>query len=325
MNPLKKVLNKLNGLHYRQEYLCLARESFPDPIHAYLVAGNKVIKDITNHHLFVGYSPLVFTLPCLNEINLAEAESIIISFSQTMLIPNGILSEKDALATIHFKKMQVKFVNCDTAYFYEGIKAKHRFTKSFRQFILQLNNNLYNRKPGNVFLQGNLYTQVQIAYAVPRKISLITVGDGELYNLFPTDLHGRLDEQFYLISLRQNGQACGQVQSTNRILVSEMNCEAYKTVYALGKNHMQPMRSKESFPFRNDHSSVLRLPLPASAIRYRELELLESFDHGIHRFLLFKIISVHQIEHDMATLAHIHNVYATWRHNSGLPGNYFFR
>src|SRR5688572_77975 len=107
MNPLKKVLNKLNGLHYRQEYLCLARESFPNPIHAYLVAGNKVIKDITNHHLFVGYSPLVFTLPYLNEINLSEAESIIISFSQTILTPNEILSEKDALATIHLKKCKL--------------------------------------------------------------------------------------------------------------------------------------------------------------------------------------------------------------------------
>ncbi len=54
MNFFKKFLNNLNGLHYSQEYLCLAQESFQQPLHAFLIDNGRVIKDITDLHLFVG-------------------------------------------------------------------------------------------------------------------------------------------------------------------------------------------------------------------------------------------------------------------------------
>ena len=78
MQLLQKLLNKFNGLRYKQEYLCLARESFQDPLHVYLISENKVIKDITNHHLFTGYSPLVFAFPSFNENNLVQYERLLL-------------------------------------------------------------------------------------------------------------------------------------------------------------------------------------------------------------------------------------------------------
>ncbi len=50
---------------------------------------------------------------------------------------------------------------------------------------------------------------------------------------------------------------------------------------------------------------------------------MESFDHGIHKLLLFKIVSGKLVKDDSATLAHIHNVYATWRHNKGFARQLF--
>ena len=325
MKLIKKILNKLNGLHYPQEYLCLAKESFTDPLHVYLVSSNKVIKDITNHHLFTGYSPLIFALPPFNEINLSQAENITISFTQAAFRPNEILSKRDVFATLHLKKMYDRFSSHNPIYFYEGIKAEHRFANSFHQFIFQLSNNLFNKKPGNVFLPGNLYKQVQVAYAVPRKISLITINQGTLFNLFPTDLHGQIDESYYLISLRRGGKAAQQVETTKKILISEIDSAFYKTTYALGKNHMQELKSKEQFPFSSVSSKILELALPQFALSYRELELIDSSDHGIHRLFLFKILGSRQIENKISTLSHIHNVYATWRYFKGLSGNYLLR
>lgn len=325
MKLVKKILDKLNGLHYPQEYLCLAKESFTDPLHIYLVSANKVIKDITNHHLFTGYSPVIFALAPFKEINLFQAEYITISFTQAAFKPNEILSKRDVLATFHLKKMYEKFAHYSTIYFYKGIEAKHRFANSFHQFILHVSNNLFNNKPGNIFLPGNLYKQVQVAYAVPRKISLITIKQGILFNLFPTDLHGQIDEGHYLISLRSGGKAAQQVETIKKILISEIDSTFYKTAYSLGKNHMQELKSKDQFSFNDKSSAILDLPLPKSAICYRELELFDSFDHGIHRLFLFKILSYSQIENQPATLSHIHNVYATWRHNKGLSGNYLLR
>jgi hypothetical protein len=88
---------------------------------------------------------------------------------------------------------------------------------------------------------------------------------------------------------------------------------------------MQTLKPKENFFFSGPLSEVFNLPLPNSVQSYRELELIESFEHGIHRLLLYKIISNHTIAKEPSTLAHIHNCYATWRYRKGLPGNYLFR
>ena len=58
----QKLLNKLNGLHYPQEYLCLAKETFENSLRVFLAADGNIIKDITNEHVFCGYNPLIFTL-----------------------------------------------------------------------------------------------------------------------------------------------------------------------------------------------------------------------------------------------------------------------
>lgn len=320
MRIFQKLLNKFNGLHYAQEYLCFAKESFPQPLHVYLVSHKQVIKDITNQHLFVGYCPLVFAFTGAD-----LPASIQLIFSQQVLQPNGFFSKKDALASLDLQQIKNQPVKNNSICYYEGTKGKHHFISAFHRFINDLYNEWYNKKPGNVFLHSNLYEQVQIAYAVPRNISLITAGNNELFNLFPTDLHGQIDEGHYIISLRIGGKACEQVEKTGQVLLSQVHCDAYKTVYSLGKNHMQELKSKDNFPFTQLLSEKFRWPLPKHVISCKELMLQDSFTHGIHKIMLFKIVSYQQFGAENATLAHIHNSYATWRYKNGLPGNYLLR
>ena len=320
---MKKILTKLNGLHYQQEYLCLAKESFQNSIHAYVVKDGQVIKDITNEHLFTGYSPLIFTL---RSSDLKEPFSTIeMCFSQRSLQPNDLFKKRDALAWLSLRLIQKQKIGSNEIYYYEGVQGQHHFLSFFHQYIIGLNNQVYNRKKENVFLNNALYKQVQIAYSIPRIISLITVGSGGLYNLFPTDLHGQVNEQYYVSSLRHGGKACKQVENAGRIVISQVHSDVYKTVYALGKNHMQELKPKENFFFSESQSSVFKLPMPKSLLSYRELELAGSFEHGIHKLFLYKIISSQAVRKDPSTLAHIHNCYATWRYRKGLPANYLLR
>jgi len=324
MKLLKKTLNKLNGLHYLQEYLCLARESFEQPLHAYIVDDGKPIKDITKLHSFVGYSPLIFSFSSPANASI-RSSTINIAFTQHELHPNGSFKQKDAVAMLCLKKIKEQKAGNETILYYEGLKGSHRFISPFHQFIIQLYNRLYHKKPGNVYLPANLYKQVQIAYSLPRNISMVTVGRNDRFNLFPTDLHGPVNEDLYIISLRHDGKACEQVISSGRILLSQVNSDFYKEAYALGKNHMQDWKEKENYPFSDGISAHLQLPLPRSALFYRELELQDSFIHGIHRVMLFKTLYRQRFQDNPSTLAHIHNVYATWRQNNRLPGNYLLR
>ena len=323
MTPVKKILNKLNGLHYRQEYLCFAKGSYTQPLHAYLVKDDCVVKDITYQHLFVGYSPLIFTFSKIPGIEFAE--SIRLIFSHRILHENDIFSKKDALASIDMKRVKEQLAGNNSISYFEGVHAEHHFLSRFHQLINSIYNQLYNKKPGNVFLPDNLYKQVQISYAIPRIISLITISNTGLYNLFPTDLHGQADKDHYIISLRVGGKACEQVESIGKLLISQVNSTAYKTVYRFGKNHIQELRSKDNFPFSQSLSENLQLPLPEDVISYKELVLINSFRHGIHKLLLFKIVSRHYIRPEKDELVHIHNSYASWRYKNNLPGNYLLR
>jgi hypothetical protein len=134
-----------------------------------------------------------------------------------------------------------------------------------------------------------------------------------------------VDEEHYIISLRTGGKAAAQVEAAGKLVISQLHSDTYKMVYALGKNHMQELKRESSFPFSGSWSAHFQWPLPQDIFSYKELMLQESFTHGIHKIFLFKMINQQQIKPAIATLAHIHNRYASWRHKNKLPGNYLLR
>jgi len=316
----KKLLNKLTGLHYNQEYLCFGKETFSQPLHLYLTTNNYIIKDITNQHLFIGYCPLLFAITAIE-----LPDNIRLTLINKFLSPNEQFSKKDAIGILNLKKIKKQDTGNMPASYYEGVDGTHHFISLFQQFINNIYNRLYNNRPGNIFLHTNLYRQVQIAYAIPRSISLITIGNEGLFNLFPTDLNGQVDEEHYIISLRTGGKALEQVEKICKVLLSEVDAQACKTVYIQGKNHMQEMKPPSGFPFSHLLSATFNWPLPEKVVSYKELIFTGGFVLGIHKILLFKIISYHQIQPGTSTLAHIHNSYATWRYKNNLPGNYLPR
>jgi flavin reductase (DIM6/NTAB) family NADH-FMN oxidoreductase RutF len=316
---VKKILNKFNGLHYQQEYLCLSMESLAAPLRAYIVANGIVIKDVTGFHLFVGYHPLVLAFPATETGSIDRVLNI--AFAQISLTPNEPIDQRAAIAWLRLLRI-ASFD--DRILLYKGTWGAHRFVSTFHQIIIQIHNNLYNRREGNVFLKNNLYKQVQVAYSIPRKICLVTLRINDHYNLFPTDLHGEVADR-YIISLRANGKACEQVLAARKIVVSDIRSSAYRKVYALGKNHMQPPKEQSHFGF-NSHSRKFNLPLPEDVLFYRELELENSITCGIHRLLLFRIVFEEKTsDEQQSTLGHIHNCYATWRYNHKISSNLLLR
>lgn len=321
MEVLKKLLGKLTGWHYPQEYLCLAREQYTQPLHAYTVHGGRIQCDITHHHLFVGYCPLILALPGA----LARDAVLDICFFQQPQSPNANVEARSVVASLQAERVHQQVHNGNEIIYYQGVKSHHRFLSPVQQWIIGLQNELYNRKVGNVYLHNNLYKQVQVAYALPRTVSLITVGGAEGYNLFPTDLHGPLGETYYLLSLRSAGKACAQVLAAGRALLSDVEAASYRDVYRLGKNHMQALKEREAFPFSEEQSLLWKLPLPRAAVRYRELQVLDTWQAGIHTVMLTQVVRQQEVRAQAATLAHVHNSYATWRYKKGLVSNYLLR
>ena len=82
----QRLLSRFNGLHFSQEYICFGQELFHQPLFAYLVNQEKVIKDITGLHAFVGYCPLVYAIPSA----ITREPYIRLAFSAEARQPNDI-------------------------------------------------------------------------------------------------------------------------------------------------------------------------------------------------------------------------------------------
>jgi hypothetical protein len=322
MKLLAKILQKMNGLHYKQEYLCLRMETFHPILHAYIVNNSNVVAEVTNSHAFVGYHPLILAFPDLA----IEDDKIHLMLSPRSIADGRAIDQKETVANLTLGKLRTQQAGQTLVSYYEGLQGSHRFIGKISQYAGSLYNQWFNKKPGNVYLEGNLLRQVQIAYALPRKISLITVeGLPSTYNCFPTDLHGDAGPGNYIISLRHQGKACRQVMNSEKILLSQMDAGQYKTVYQLGKNHMRDPGSKEQYPFGKELSDYLKLPVPQQATGYRELQLTDSFEQGIHRVMLFREINRKLLSNPPSTLGHVHAAYASWRDKKGQEGNYYLR
>jgi hypothetical protein len=319
----------LTGIGIKQEYLCLALEDLADTFTVHLTTrdGERSL-DVTRAHLFLGYSPLIMALPLAGDDAAARAGEICLSFNATGFRIDarwrGFSASRASVARLQLARIGERRMGENQVVFYAGVFGWHRLLGSFHRVMNDWLQRLKKKPAGNVPLHGNLYEQVRIAYAMPRMISLVSVGDSSRMNLFPTDLHGPAGDAHYLGSLRVGGRACEQVEAARRIVIADVDAAAFQSVYGLGKNHMRALADPGGFDLHATPSATLAIPLPAAVLQYRELEWYDSFDWGIHRLFCYRTLHREKVA-DGKRLAHIHHCYAQWRADTGLRTEYLLR
>jgi hypothetical protein len=294
----------LTGLYIPQEYICVGAEQLSPTLKIVLTKNGSDHLDVSHTHLLLGYKPLVIAIAYTNEQIDFTAENVVLNFYSE--------DHSSKIAQLSLHRLREEKYEGSLVVFYEGTYGKHQLILKHQQFFNSLFLNFTRKSKSNISLDGNLYEQVRIAYSLPRIIGLITVGDHENVNLFPTDLHGEINSSYYASSLRIGGEALKQVEYFKRILISEVDTSIHEVAYGLGKNHMRSLMPLKNFPLSHERSDQLNLPIPLQAGTYRELELIDSWDIGVHRILIYKIISKKKIK-SIHTLAHIHQYYAQWR------------
>jgi hypothetical protein len=330
----RKLRKLLTGLSLPQEYICLDQQLFTQPFSVYLSFPKaKQFANVTGKHIFLGYKPLVIGLFFETGEDIAKTvgdqEILSLSFQLGDFIPDGewrgIPASKSSVARLTINKIKSITLGNYTLLLYEGVYGEHHFINGFHQLMSNVRERFSRRKEGNVSLEKNLYDQVRIAYAMPRNISVISVGDGKgKVNMFPTDLHGPIGDEFYAGSLRLNGKANEQVERYRQIVISQVSASSYQQVYAMGKNHMQELRDENIFDLHIERSKTFELPVPSAMQQYRELRLLNSFDIGIHRVHMYETVYCSG-RLPQSVLSHIHLYYGQWRQDHHLNTEMLFR
>ncbi len=317
---IKKLLkNFFTGLTLSQEYICLDKTLFKDPLSVSFITDDNSF-EVTTTHLFLGYKPLIIGIVLER---LSEEAALLSNRLYGRL--NFQYGESDStVGSISMKKINKIALGESDVYLFEGIEGNHHFLNRFYKSINNLRQRVLFRKSGNIDLPGNLYDQIRIAYSTPRVISLVTVSDGTKINLFPTDLHGPVGKKFYMSSLRISGRANDQVEKYRNIVISEVHAIRFKQTYLLGKNHMKELGDAREFELYPQKSVSFGFPLPLGVSRYRELKQIQSWDHGIHRIHVYEVINEEVIGQG-STLAHIHQYYAQWRIDQNLTDHFLIR
>ncbi len=302
----------LFGLTIPQQYVCVSSERLLNPLNVFATSHDG--QQVADPKLaFVGYKPVLFggAQPKVAETNLClhfnAAPELQIDTAW-----RGFAADSRSVARMILQRLPVTFNANPDLRLFEGKFGNHRFLHPLHQLSNSVRDGFTRQKPGNVNLPGNLHDMVRIAYAMPRKIALVTVSDGERINLFPTDLHGKINDTYYISSLRIGGNAEQQVSRQRRVVISEIESSFYREAYSLGKNHMRNFMREAEFNLAAFRSDGFGFPLPAGVLRYYELEVLEHADVGIHRIFLYRIANSVDVRHG-DTLAHIHQYYAQWR------------
>jgi len=308
-------------------------EGFPDPLRTYLTLGNFTVnRDVTHAHLFLGYKPLVIGIPIVMASEdfqiLQKNEEVVLYFMQDPASTDPGRHEfqtERSVAKLILRQREVVVLDEYALFVYEGVAGEHSFLNRGHQLVNTVLQKLRPVQATNINLVGNLWDQVRIAYSIPRQISIITVSDGTLINMFPTDLHGPVGKNFYAGSLRIGGKANEQVEKYKRIVISKVDVSSHRESYSLGKNHMADLRGTDSFLIHEERSSIFNFPLPFSVVSYAELILTKSIELGIHCIHLYEVVHQAEVQPNCKTLGHIHQYYAQWRANHGLETQLYFR
>jgi hypothetical protein len=327
------IKEKILGYSLPQEYACLALETMVDPLSVSLtMKGNKTFLDVSESHLFLGYKPLIIGIPLrkdsANYRDVMNQDEICLSFNENGFEPTiewrEFPSSNETVARVVLKKNHMIECGENTLFLFEGVYARHKFISDFSQFINRQKEKRRSDRKANINLLENLADQVQTAYSIPRIISIITLSEHNKMNMFPTDLHGRVGNEFYIGSLRHGGKANEQVEKLKRIVLSRVDVSWYKQAYALGKNHMQDLKDLSFFLLSNIRSASFGIPLPEAMVSYCELEQTHAVDIGIHRVHSYRIVNELKAT-TSETLSHIHRFYAQWRINNSKHTKLYWR
>lgn len=173
-----------------------------------------------------------------------------------------------------------------------------------------------HRRPDNFWMPPEAVQQLMIFYIYPRQVVLVSVEQGEHRNLFPMDLIGPVTPDRFTLALRSTSRSVAAMKLARRVALSDVAAEDCALAYRLGAQHREPLPDWRSLPCPLARSREFALPVPQSALRVRELEILDHETIGSHTFFVARIAAEQPLgEADL--LHHTSGLYQHFRKRHG--------
>jgi flavin reductase (DIM6/NTAB) family NADH-FMN oxidoreductase RutF len=175
-----------------------------------------------------------------------------------------------------------------------------------------------NTDPHNFSMTPEAVQQQMIFYICPRPVVLVSVDDGSHSNLFPMDLIGPISADRFTLALRSTSQSIPTMKSARRVALSDVAARDSTLAYRLGAHHKNVRVAWDQLPFKIRPSSRFSLPCPETALRVREIEILDIDTIGSHTFFVTQVASEQSAGAD-PRFFHTSGIYQHFRTRNGRP------
>jgi flavin reductase (DIM6/NTAB) family NADH-FMN oxidoreductase RutF len=175
-----------------------------------------------------------------------------------------------------------------------------------------------HRRPDNFWMPPEAVQQLMVFYICPRQVVLVSVEEGEHRNLFPMDLIGPVAPDRFTLALRNTSRSVPAMKSARRVALSDVAAADCGLAYRLGAHHRDPVSDWQSLPWATERSRKFSLPFPRSALRVRELEILDFETIGSHTFFITRLAAEQPLA-EAEQLHHTSGLYQHFRMRHGRP------
>jgi hypothetical protein len=152
----------------------------------------------------------------------------------------------------------------------------------------------------------------QVAFIRPHPLMLGSVSGEAGGNIFPMNLMGNLDHDCFAFALKDSRRAAHLVERAGCIALSHVPLPLCSVAFRLAINHTKEFIDWNQLPFALASSRDLRIPVPASSPRVREMKVEQVHKLGSHTLFLTRILSDEW--HSNASQVHlVHGFYQHWR------------
>jgi hypothetical protein len=281
----------------------------------YLRVGERTL-DVTANQWLLGLDPRVVGIwlePAEHSADLKKASSYHLYFMGSVPAHERQI-ETQALAVLHLEPFTTVEHQNGTLMLLKVLSSEIRHLNFLKLRLLYWR---YYRKPGVSFERTKA---VAAAYSYPRRVRIISFGQGLDYNyIFPMDLLADIRQSgIYLLGMRHSNQVLTRIMTEKKIVVSEVSAEYKPLIYQLGRNHSASPPPLAELPCATLPSKEFGFHIPEWAQSYKEIHIRQTVDLGSH-MLLFGEWQLNEIRKPATPrLHHIHFLHYLESKNNGL-------
>jgi flavin reductase (DIM6/NTAB) family NADH-FMN oxidoreductase RutF len=154
------------------------------------------------------------------------------------------------------------------------------------------------------------------SFICPRRVVLVSAVWGDRSNIFPMNLLGSLNDDYFAFSLDSTRLAAPLVAGAGMVALSGIPVERAGVAQQLGKNHKKESVAWGQLPFPTTPSTALGIPVPCFASRVIELQLETTRNLGSHTLFISRVVRDERRAAGKQFFM-VHGIYQSWRLTHG--------